>query len=60
MSLKKLIDIISSFAYHISVLIYISIILFLIYTQNTKSRLDPAQYESESGFNYLEDTDVFD
>jgi len=58
--MKNLFNIISSFAYHISVLIYISIILFLIYTQNTKSRLDPAQYESEAGFNYLEDANVFE
>jgi hypothetical protein len=58
--MKNLFNIISSFAYHISILVYITIIVVLIYTQNTKSRLDPAQYESEAGFNYLEDTDVFD
>lgn len=58
--MKNLFSIISSFAYHISILIYITIIVVLIYTQNTKSRLDPAQYESESGFNYLEDTNVFE
>ena len=58
--MKNLFNIISSFAYHISILVYITIIVVLIYTQNTKSRLDPTQYESESGFNYLEDTNVFD
>jgi hypothetical protein len=58
--MKNLFNIISAFAYHISILIYITIIVVLIYTQNTKSRLDPTQYESESGFNYLEDTNVFE
>ena len=58
--MKNLFNIISSFAYHISILVYITIIVVLIYTQNTKSRLDPTQYESESGFNYLEDTNVFE
>ena len=58
--MKNLFNIISSFAYHISILVYITIIIVLIYTQNTKSRLDPTQYESESGFNYLEDTNVFE
>ena len=58
--MKNLFNIISSFAYHISILVYITIIVVLIYTQNPKSKLDPVQYESEGGFNYLEDTDVFD
>ena len=58
--MKQLFNIISAFAYHISILIYITILIILIYTQNTKSRLDPTQYESESGFNYLEDTNVFE
>ena len=57
--MKNLFNIISSFAYHISILVYITIIIVLIYTQNTKSRLDPTQYESESGFNYLEDIGEF-
>lgn len=58
--MKQLFNIISAFAYHISILIYITILIILIYTQNTKSRLDPTQYESEAGFNYLEDTNVFE
>ena len=59
-SMKNLFNIISSFAYHILILVYITIIVVLIYTQNTKSNLDPSHYQSEGGFNYLEDTDIFD
>ncbi len=57
--MKNLFNIISAFAYHISILIYITILIILIYTQNTKSNLDPSHYQSEAGFNYLEDIGEF-
>jgi hypothetical protein len=61
--MKQLFNIISAFAYHISILIYITILIILliilIYTQNTKSNLDPSHYQSEAGFNYLEDIGEF-
>jgi len=57
--MKKLINIISAFTYHILILVYITIIVVLINTRNTKSNLDPSQYQSESGFNYLEDIGEF-
>ena len=57
--MKNLFNIISSFAYHISILIYITILIILIYTQNTKSNLEPSHYQSEAGFNYLEDIGEF-
>ena len=57
--MKNLLNTISPFTYHISILIYITILVILIYTQNSKSNLDPVQYESEGGFNYLEDIGEF-
>jgi hypothetical protein len=57
--MKQLFNIISAFAYHISILVYITIIVVLIYIQNTDHNLNQPQYESEAGFNYLEDVEIF-
>jgi len=60
--MKNLFNIISAFRYYLIALLWILIILLMIKGKksNLLNELDKSEYKSEAGFNYLEDTDVFD
>jgi hypothetical protein len=60
--MKNLFNIISAFRYYLITLLWILIILLMIKGKksNLLNELDESEYKSEAGFNYLEDTDVFD
>jgi len=58
----NLFNIISAFRYYLIALLWILIILLMIKGKksNLLNELDKSEYKSEVGFNYLEDTDIFD
>ena len=60
--MKKLINIISAFRYYLITLLWLLVMFLMIKgsKSNQLDKLDKSQYKSEAGFDYLEDTNVFD
>ena len=57
--MKKLINIISAFRYHLIALLWLMVVILMILGRKKPNDLNPTEYQSESGFNYMEDVEEF-